>query len=257
MKNKLVFLILLLVFMVVPVDAANYEMKELIPAGITTTIRGDYLLYKDITYNDGVISFTHIKNLSDTSRKLTISVGLFDENKKNIGTINYCEGELKSQEKKDKFVIDVKSSYMSRDKSFKDIRYIAVLSENSNCRKEGALDYEGQTLEQIGMPKNTLLSKHEKELVVVVEVVAAILVLLFVFRFVFTNAYQNMDGTDTRQEYAYINKKLRKEREHELKVNPPKPKEVKKNKTDEQKEQEIIENEKAKNQDADIFDMYK
>ena len=80
---------------------------------------------------------------------------------------------------------------------------------------------------------------------------------LFVFRFVFTNAYQNMDGTDTRQEYAYINKKLRKEREHELKVNPPKPKEVKKNKTDEQKEQEIIENEKAKNQDADIFDMYK
>ncbi len=257
MKKKLVFLILLLVFMVVPVDAANYEMKELIPEGITTTIRGDYFLYKDIAYKEGVISFTHIKNLSSESRKLSISIGLFGEDKKNIGTINYCEGDLKSQEKKDKFVIDVKKSYMSRDKSFKDIKYISVLNENPNCRTEGALDFEGQTVEQIGLPKNTSLDKHVKDLILIVEIVAAILVVLFVYRFVFTPAYQNMDGTDTRQEYAYINKQLRKEREHELKVNPPKPKEVKKNKTDEQKEQEKIEQEKVKNQDVDLFDMYK
>ena len=259
MKKKLVFLIVILILglgVISPVHAANYTMKELIPEGITTTIRGDNLLYKDIVYKDGVISTSYVKNNAKEAKKLSVSIALFDEDKKNVGTINYCSEALNPNEKKDKFIIDVSSTYLVKGKTYKDVKYIAVLSENENCRTGGATEYEGQTIEKIGMPKNTGIGDKAERLLLVVKIVVVIIVGLFLYRFLFTTAYQNMDGTDVRQEYKYINKSLRKERERELKRNPPQPKEVKKVKTDEVIQQEEIENKKSENQESDLFDMY-
>ena len=91
----------------------------------------------------------------------------------------------------------------------------------------------------------------------IIKWIGVVLVVGFLYKFLFTGAYRNIDGEDVRQEYTYINKELRKEREKDAKENPPKPKEVKKNKSDEIIEQERIQNEKDLLDDSDLHNMYK
>ena len=115
-------------------------------------------------------------------------------------------------------------------------------------------DFIGQTISQMKQGKNNQLTDSTKMLIDIIIVVVVILVGLFLYRFLFTTAYRNMDGEDVRQEYAYINKELRKEREYNERVNPPPPKEIKKIKTDEVLQQEKEQNEK---QDSDLSNLYK
>lgn len=259
MKKIIVGVLVLLIGMTLPVKAANYEMRELIPSGITTTIRGETFLYKGLSYKNGIIKFETIKNNSKEKKSLSISIGLFDEKKKNVGTINFCSSEmaLDTKEEKPNFVIDVKGSNLETGKSYQDIKYISVLGENENCRVDGSTDYIGQTVEQIGMPKNNTFNDEQLLLINIVKVIVIGLVAWFLYRFLFTTAFRNMDGEDVRQEYAYINKELRNDRERELKKNPPKPKEVKKVKSDAVIEQEKIQNEKDKEDDSDLHNFYK
>ena len=89
MKRVVSYLIIVLVMLgLVEVNASNYEMMELIPLDVETTIRGDNFLYKDISYEKGSIKFGSIKNMSDEKKSLTVSIGLFNKKKKNIGIIN-------------------------------------------------------------------------------------------------------------------------------------------------------------------------
>ena len=260
MKKKILLGLLLLVLgFIHPVKAANYDFRELIPTGKETTIRGNNFLYKGLSYQNGMVKFETIKNNSKEKRALSVSIGLFDEKKKNIGTINYCSEELalNTKEEKTNFIIDVKGSIIEEGKNYKDVKYISLLGENINCRLDGSKDYIGQTVEQIGMPKNTQLSDSAMLIVNIFKYILIAMIIIFVYRFVFTNAYRNVDGEDVRQEYAYINKELRKERERELKRNPPKPKEVKPNKAPEIIEQEKIQNEKDLADDSDLHNMYK
>ena len=69
------------------VYAANYEIKELIPVGTKTTIVTKYFSYRQFYYEktDNKIHFQSIKNISDTEMPVSISIGLFGKNKKNIG----------------------------------------------------------------------------------------------------------------------------------------------------------------------------
>ena len=257
-KCKIIVLLLILLGITIPVHAANYEMKELIPEDITTTIRGHYFLYKDLSYSNGIVKFGTIENQSDETRKITISIGLFNEKKKNIGTINYCvEDILGPKETKTDYLIEVKGSYLVDGQKFSNIKYIAILSENENCRKEGAKDFEGQSVEEIGIAKNTSVTDSAVMLLNIIKVIAVILVALFLYKFVFTTAYRNMDGEDVRQEFTYINKQLRKKREKDLRENPPQPKVVKTHKTKEIIEQEKIQNEKDQQNDSDLHNMYK
>ena len=252
-------IILLLVGITLPVKAANYAFKELIPQDKTTTIRGNTFLYKNLTYQNGVVKFELIKNNSKEKKPLSVSIGLFDEKGKNIGIINYCSAEqaLNSKEEKENFIIDINGASMESGKTYKDIKYISILGENSTCRLGGSQEFIGQTVEEIGMARNNQLTSSELLIVNIFKVILVALVLLFIYKFLFTGAYRNMDGEDVRQEYAYINKELRKEREQELKRNPPKPKEPKKVKSDEIIEQERIQNEKDKADDSDLHHMYK
>ena len=71
-----IFLLLLTLFSIYEVKAANYGMRELIPNNIKTTIRGKNLLYKDIEYNDGKIVIGELKNLSNEKKSITISIGI-------------------------------------------------------------------------------------------------------------------------------------------------------------------------------------
>ena len=257
--KKLILLFIVLIGIITPVEAANYEMRELIPIGVTTTIRGEKLLYKNLVYQNGFINFEEIKNNSNDSKALSISIGIFDSKKKNIGTVNYCSKDLtlSSKEELKGFMIDIKGSNLEEGKTYSDIKYIAVLSENDTCRIDGTNDFLGQTVEEIGIAKNTSISDSARMLLTILEVIVGIGVVLFVYRFLFTSAYRNIDGEDVRQEYAYINKQLEKERERKAKTEKPVPKVVKTHKTQEIIEQEKIQNEKDLLDDSDLHNFYK
>lgn len=257
--KKILCTILLFILVLIPVKAANYELKELIPAGVVTTIKGKNYLYKNISYRDGEIVIEKIKNESDKKTPLTISIGLFSNNKRNIGTINLCLDDISfaSKEEKLDYHIKVEEKYLGDEYTTDDIKYISVLSGNETCRTSGEHDFLGQTVDEIGMAKNNTLTDSAVLLLNMLKIIVVVLVILFLYKFLFTSAYQNMDGADTRAGYKSLNKELKKEREEELRRNPPKPKEIKKTKTDEVLEQEAKEKENERKDNSDLHNFYK
>ncbi|MBR3211056.1 MAG: hypothetical protein IKF71_03870 [Bacilli bacterium] len=257
--KKIIIAVLVLLGTIVPVKAADYNIRELIPEGIKTTVRGDRFNYSDILYQSGMITIGKVRNNREETYNFSISIGLFDKSGVNIGTINYCPENTPIESRKtiSDITIDVKGSYLEKGKNYKDIHYISVIGENTNCRKDGALENIGQTVDQIGMPKNNTLDDNQIMLLNIVKFVAIALVALFLYRFLFTSAYRNMDGTDVRQEYAYINKELEKEREIDAVLNPPKPKVIKTHKTKEILKQEKEQNTQKSKDETDLFNMYK
>lgn len=270
---KKILFSLLLIFtcgVILNVNAANYEIRELIPINIKTTIVTDNFSYKSFyfnhnedssTANNNYIVFSGIKNLSDGDLPISISIGLFGEDKKNIGTINYCSSSsessniLKSKEEVT-YSIEVSDKYLAEDKTVDDIKYIAVLSENSNCRTTGSLDYVGETVEEIGQFKNNTLSDDTLFLIKILSVVGGVLLILFLYKFLFTNAFRNFNGDDVRQEYTYINKQLRRKREDDERNKPYVEPKKKTNKSSQVLHQE----EEAKNEDktgTDLHNLYK
>ena len=269
--------LLLVVFVYTNVNAANYELRELIPIDKETTIVTDHFSYqsfyyktkdiKDITKASQYVVFGNIKNISDEDLPVSISIALFDSEKKNIGTINYCASSkvdesdtvqiIKSKESMP-FIIEVTNDYLGKDNKLKDVKYMAVLSENINCRhKTGHDEYIGQTIEEIGIGKNTEIGPAAESLIKMLTVIGVALVALFLYKFLFTSAYQNMDGSDVRQEYAYINKRLKNKREKDLRENPPTEPPKKDNKSDKIRKEEEIEGSKEHKERTDLHNMYK
>ena len=126
--KSLIILIALLI--TVPVNAANYEVKELIPVNVETSVFTDHFSYSGFYYNDNemedkslknnFIIFKGIRNITKEDRPVTVTIGLFDKDEKNIGTINYCSKNdktsivagtiLKPKEEK-AYVIEVNKKY--------------------------------------------------------------------------------------------------------------------------------------------------
>ena len=259
MKKALKILIITIVLITSKANAANYNLKELIPVNTETTIVTNNFSYKNFYYNvaNHSIDFSRIKNLTDKELPISISIGLFGNNKKNLSIINYCSKEeiLKSKEEKD-LKIKVTSEDLPDDITLEDVKYIAVLGDNINCRTTGNGEFTGQKVEEIGKIKNTTLDKQTELFLQIFTVIGIFLIILFLYKFLFTTAYQNTDGNSIRRGYKKYNKKIKKEREEELRKNPPPVKEVKKIKTDEILEQE----EQAKNEDksgTDLHNLYK
>ncbi|MBQ6323661.1 MAG: hypothetical protein IJI22_02380 [Bacilli bacterium] len=263
--KKISLLIIVLLMTFIPVNAANYEMRELIPINIENTIVTNNFSYKSFVYVDnkeGVdksknhsIVFRGIKNLSDEAKPITISIGLFNSEKRNIGTINYCADSLQSKEEKD-YEIKVTKDYLAKENTVNDIKYIAVLSENINCRKDGELDYVGQKVEDIGMKKNNTLSTDATFLLKVFGAVFGVIFLIFLYEFVFTSYYTNFDGKDIRTDYKKYNKELKARREFEERIHPTPPPVKKKTKTDEVLKQEA-EAAKEGRDETELHNMYK
>jgi len=256
MKKIVKILVILLLLVVTKnVYAANYKIKELIPLKIKTTVVTKNFSYRKFQYNEGKIEFEGIKNLTDKDIPITISIGLFNKDKKNIGTINYCDYTIKSKEEAT-YEIDVTKDYLGKDYSISDIKYISVLGDNINCRTTGSDEYIGQTVEEIGYAKNSTIDSDTSLTIKILSIVGGVIFLIFIYNLLFTRTYENVDGSDVRQGYRRVNEDLKKEREEELRRNPPKPKEVKKVKTDEVLKQE----EEASKEDksaTDLHNLYK
>ena len=255
MKKLKIIIILLLLFLTTPVHAANYELKELIPLKTKTTIVTKKFSYKNFYFENNKVKFERIKNLTNEPTPITISIGLFNSKKKNIGVINHCDYTIKPKEEIT-YEIDVTKDYLGKGYKLKDIEYIAILSDNKDCRTTGHDEFIGQTLEEMGQYKNTGIDSDAKFFISIMSVIGGILLLIFIYKFLFTRSFQNFDGDDVRQGYKRVNEDLKKEREEELKRNPPQPKEIKSDKTIEVLEQEKEAAEEDKTA-TDLHNLYK
>lgn len=277
MKKIILFITILVITLVSQnVYAANYNIKELIPVNNHTTIGTNNFRYIDFYYNDNemeadglknnFIIFSKIKNVSDEKKAVTVSIGLFDKDKKNIGTINYCSTkdktsvvagtELNPDEEKS-YVIEVNKKYLADKKTVKDIEYISILSDNPNCTTGSSLDFVGQTVDEIGQIKNTGLSDDAELLIKILTGIGVVAIIIFVYNFMFSTRYKNFNGEDVRQEYSYINKELEAKRKYDAIHNPTPPKKVKEVKTQGVKAQEERENSNANKESSDLHNFYK
>ena len=255
MKRIKIIIVLVLLLLIVPVKAANYEIKELIPVNIKTTIVTKRFSYRKFFYDNKVIKFDSIKNLTNDNIPISISIGLFNKDKKNIGTINYCDYTIKPKEEIE-YEIPVTKEYISDKYDLDDIKYIAVLSDNKDCRTTGSLEYVGQTVKEIGQARNTTFDSKTQLFLNIVVVIGGGLIIIFLYKLLFTRSYQNIDGDDVRQGYERVNNDLKKEREEELLRNPPQPKVIKSDKPIEVLEQEE-EASKEEENSTDLHNMYK
>lgn len=257
------------------VHAANYEVNELIPVNTTTTIVTNNFSYKRFSYNENALEskiiksnsivFENIKNLTDEELPVSISIGLFDKDKRNIGTVNYCSTNDKSsfvagtilgpREERD-YVIEINKKYLAPDKSVKDVKYIAVLSDNINCRVAGSQDYVGKKIEDIITSKRSILEYNStKFFLKTFSIISILLLIIFLYKFLFTNSFRNFNGDDVRKEFVYKNKQLAKERKKNPKPIPQKV--VKEKKTSIVLKQEKDENKKENKEGTDLHNMYK
>ena len=252
-----------------PVQAMDYQLKELIPVGTETTIRTDHFIYKDFYYNEkqekgkNYFVFKGIKNLTDEEKPISITIAFMDKNKENIGVLNYCSTNdkesgsvLKSKEEKG-YAIEITDNYLADKTTVKDIKYVVVMGDNINCNSSVYLDSVGRRVEDIGRTDPNIFQNKDVGLMKIVYIVVGVLlVLLFLYKFMFTSAYQNMDGDDVRAGYKKYNKELKDEREYQERVNPKVEPEPVKEKSDEVLKQE----EAAQNEDksgTDLHNMYK
>lgn len=256
MKNIIKTLIVVVALvMVIPVKAANYDVKELIPISIKTSIHTNNFSYKEFFFDEKGVYFKGIKNLTDKELPVSITIGLFNRNGKNIGTINYCDSKLSSKEEKE-YEILFSKDYFGENETNKDIKYIAVIGDNITCKTKGSRDYIGETVEEMGYAKNTEIGSQAELVLKILGVLGGGLLALFLYSFLFTRRYQNYNGNDVRGAYRRVNEDLKKEREEELRNNPPVEKVFKPDKSDEVLQQE----EQAKNEngeDTDLHNMYK
>ena len=255
MKKIKIIIILALLFITTPVHAANYELKELIPLKTKTTIVTKKFSYKEFYFENNKIKFTRIKNLTNEPTPITISIGLFNSKEKNIGVINHCDYTIKPKEEIT-YEIDVTKDYLGKDYKLEDIKYISILSDNKDCRTTGHDEFIGQTLEEMGQYKNTGLDSRAELFIGIISVIGGILLLIFIYNLLFTSAYQNFDGDDVRQGYKRVNEDLKKEREEELRRNPPQPKEIISDKPVEVLEQEEAAAKEDKSA-TDLHNLYK
>lgn len=245
------------------VYAANYEIKELIPVGTETTIVTKYFSYRQFYYEktDNKIHFQSIKNISDTEMPVSISIGLFGKNKKNIGVLHYCDVNSKLGSNVEiPFSIEVTSEYLGEKFTKEDIKYIAVLEDNHTCKTDKSQNYIGQKAEDIGNFHGGELSDSTKLTIQVISIVAGVILVIFLYQFLFTNKFKNFDGNEVREVLKnYKNDTARantfgKDSHSEL---PDGLTLINRSKTTEMADKEAEENEKSKRKENDLYDMYK
>ena len=253
-KIGFIVLIMMILGSFFPVYAENYKVKELIPNKVQTTIVTKSFSYQKFYYDgEGHIVFQTIKNISHESLPISISVGLFDKKEKNIGTVLYCSSSDTLLGKEGKpYSIDVEK-YLTDGKKLEDIHYIAVLDENKGCRTTGKNDFVGKKVEEIGVIEDSPITNDVLLFLKVIGGVGVFLIILFFYKVLFTNSYNNMNGDDVRKGYQ----KWSKENAEKKKLEQPVIVEEKKsNKSEEIKKQEKLEKEKEKDS-TDLHQLYK
>ena len=215
MKRLSKFIILIIICLSMKtVYAENYKLKELIPYGVDTTIHTDNFSYKGIFITNEGIQFNGIKNLTNEKMPISISIGLFDRKGVNIGTINYCDYYLEADSEMS-YIIKFDSRYFAKNKKVNDVKYIAVLGDNTNCRTTGSGDYVGQSVDKLGIIHKNKLDNQVELLLSIITILGGALLIFIVYKLIFTRSYRNMNGNEVRKAYEEINKELKEKHDKE------------------------------------------
>ncbi|MBQ6135384.1 MAG: hypothetical protein IJI60_03600 [Bacilli bacterium] len=170
MKKLWIWLVIGAFFLVLPVNAQEYNVNELIAVDEVATVKTEKFDYIDFTFSsqldekgNGVITFQSITNNTLSKNPVSINILLFDGKKENIGFLTYCSnkdydssysGLQLGGKESTPFAITAYSKYFGESKkTSKDVRYIAVMDENKLCRIGGYSNYLGKTMEQILNPE--------------------------------------------------------------------------------------------------------
>jgi translation initiation factor IF-2 len=249
-----VVLILVICLSIKNVYAEDYKINELIPPKVKTSIHTDNFSYKKFSFDEYGVNFGGIKNLTDKSLPVSISIGLFDKNGVNIGAINHCEVMLESKQET-AFFIDFNVKYLAENYTANDIKYISILSDNITCKTEGSTDFVGKKISKmVTHNTNKKIDNKVQLFLSVLAILAGAGLVFIVYKLIFTKSYRNIDGNEVRKAFAEINKELKEKREKEnseievLEEEPSKPIEI------------LEQEEEAKTEDkngTDLHNLYK
>ena len=215
----------LFVFDIVNVNAAEYDTWDLIPIDTVALVETDIFMYNEFYYYLNIdingytsIVFCSIENLSNKKMPVSISVGLFNSKKINIGVINYCSladisssysGTELSIDGKSAFSIKIKpDKYNSEDSDLSDVRYISVMEDNKYCKTGGATNFVGLDVEQM---KNGITNKQleinestkQKQAIIKIAVILLVIVITYMlFGSVVSSLHIKMYGVWTA--FSYI-----------------------------------------------------
>lgn len=169
MKKFFVVLLALLCFSVIPVEALEEDtnVNVLYPVSSSFNAVTEYFNYENLVYNPNLdvngnttISIGKVHNSTNKKVPISIRVGLFDNEQKNIGVVNYCSDHdtesdysykklLAGQETVFYVKVSEKKN-ISKGKKLEDVAYIAVLDDNDYCSADGMENkYVGLTIDEI------------------------------------------------------------------------------------------------------------
>ncbi len=225
--KKVIFIYFLLHFLLLPVWAKEYKVKEYIPVDEAATVHTDKFDYKDFVFSSSVdekgnylLKFNSIYNNKRSRSAVSINLLIFDSNKKNIGFLSYCsDKDMKSDYSGFKllgkegkpFQIIIDPSYFVSGKDVMDSEYVVVLDDNKYCRVEDSQKYVGLTLEEITTEEkessfSSKLNSIFSDVYLLLNVLIAILVLLVLagLGFLFNILHKRMYGTTTILAYIPV-----------------------------------------------------
>ena len=209
-------IIVFIIGITLPVFAEEKDVKELIPVNTKVTVYTKNLGYKELYCNQDQIIFNGIKNMTNKELPISVSIGLFDINGKNIGTINYCEGNLNAKQEMS-YLIEIGKEYLGDNVTTDNIRYISIINDNIDCRRTGSRDYIGQSVDQMRI-KHKESFKEEMSTTLKVLIGIGIALILSILYKVFTSRKKtNVDIDEIKKEENKVETKEDKFKIEEIK----------------------------------------
>ena len=160
MKKSFIILIIALIFSFLNVKAL--EPSKLIGVNERVTIDTEIFTYNNLYFVDNngnkTIYFDSINNKLTKKAPISFSIGLFDQENKNIGLINYCSSEDLDSAFANYYLpasgytafnLNILAKYLVDGESSANIYSIAFLDSNKYCKIGGADNYKGSSYEQI------------------------------------------------------------------------------------------------------------
>ena len=194
MKKLIKILVVVLVCLSVKiVNAANYKINELIPYNTKTSIHTDNFSYNGMYFDTKGIHFDGIKNLTDEKLPVTISVGLFDSNGRNVGVVNYCNLFVEGKDEIG-FIIEFEDYYFGRNKNANSVKYMAILDDNIHCKTSGSTDYIGKSVDDMGIIHKEKFNSSVDLLLSILTILFGLIIIYIIYKLLFAKAFKNIDN---------------------------------------------------------------
>ena len=222
--KKVLFLCILFLSFTLNVEASEYGLYQLIPVNSDATVETENFVYSNFYYNDNEMQanalksnhviFSSIKNISKEERPISISIGVFDKDKKNIGIVNYCSSNekysllptsIKSGEEM-AYSVGVMSKHIVDGRNITEVKYIAVLGDNADCKMAGTSEGEGMTVEEMKESEGeTRIGKNTMYFMYAVGGVVGLVFIVFILKFILTGGKTREDVIREQYKKHYTN----------------------------------------------------